>query len=166
MKWPLIVAAGFSPVWLFWPQFHKASAIPEPDLEVAISIRSMSGIHSDWHRRISVTYLGHQISKDLMGDTGWWRGSNLYLHTSGSYVLHEGQGWCFGVSLEPLEFHQTDASCVKGDITTSTLEGHSAYYSNLIYLGHFYETRRDEEGVRIRYSEAGQTSEVELPDGP
>ncbi|MDA8585360.1 hypothetical protein N9L47_03725 [Rhodobacteraceae bacterium] len=166
-KWALMLVIIFALAWLFWPRVHEATATPEADLQITIFIWPMQGIHSDWHREVSVAYNGERISKDLFGDTGWWRGSNLYRHISGSYLVHEGQGGCFGFALEPLEFNTTfDGSCVKGQVTTSAAKGHSLYYRDLIYLGHFYETWRDEEGGRIRYSEASQTPEVELPDGP
>ncbi len=127
----------------------------------------MQGIHSDWHRKVTVNYNGEQISKNLFGDTGWWRGSNLYRHISGFYVVHEGQGGCFGFTVDPLEFKTSlDDSCIKGHFKINILNGYSLYYRDLIYLGHFYETSQDKNDVRIRYSTARQTSEIELPDGP
>lgn len=163
----LVIVIIVALAWLFWPRFHEATAIPEPDLQITISIRPMQGLHSDWYRKVSVVYNDEKISKDLLQDTGWWRGSNLYRHTSGAYVIHEGQGWCFGITLEPLEFDtRLGSSCLKDEVTTGTIDGHSLYYRDFIYLGHFYETWRDEEGVRIRYSEARLTPEIELPDGP
>lgn len=152
---------------MFYPRVHKTSATPEEYLQITMSIWPMQGFHSDWHRKVLITYNGQRISKELFGDTGWWRGSNLYRHISGAYVVHEGQGWCFGFTLEPLEFNRTlEDFCIKGQITKENLNGHSRYYRDLIYLGHFYETWRDEKGIRIRYTTADQTPEVELPDGP
>ena len=141
--------------------------MPEVDLQITISIQPMQSIHSDWYREISVSYNGEQISKELFEDTGWWRGSNLYRHISGSYVIHEGQGGCFGFTLEPLTFNKTpEGVCVKGQVTPSISIRQSLYYKDLIYLGHFYEARREKNGVPIRYSKAEQTPEVELPVGP
>lgn len=166
-KYALIYLLVLGLVWVFWPRAHKATSTPEDDLRITISIRPMRGIHSDWHREVLINYNGDRIFKKLFEDTGWWRGSNLYRHISGAYVVHEGQGWCFGFTLEPFEFtKEFDSSCVKGQITTKGLNDSSHYYRDLIYLGYFYETWRDEEGVRIRYSGADQTPEVELPDGP
>lgn len=166
-KWVLTLLIIFALGWMFWPRIHKASAAPEAHFKITMSIRPMPGIHSDWHRKATITYKGERISKELLEDTGWWRGSNLYRHISGAYVVHEGQGWCFGFTLEPLEFDRTlEDVCIKDKITTDTLNGRSHYYRDLVYLGHFYETWRDKDGVRIRYSGADRTPEVELPDGP
>lgn len=166
-KWVLIPLKFFLLGWVFWSWIHRASASPEEHLQITMSIWPMQGIHSDWHRKVSINYKGERISKELLGDTGWWRGSNLYRHISGAYVMHEGQGWCFGFTLEPLEFDRAlEDVCIKGQIPTGTFNGRSLYYRDLIYLGHFYETWRDKEGVRIRYSGADRTPEVELPDGP
>ena len=166
-KLALLLSIVFATTWFFWPRVYEATATPQGDLHITISIWPMQGIHSDWNRKVSVVYNGERISKDLFGDTGWWRGSNLYRHISGSYVVHEGQGWCFGFTLKPLEFDRTlEESCVKSQSAKSTLDGQSLYSRDLIYLGHFYKTWRDEDGVRIRYSEANRTPEVELRDGP
>lgn len=166
-KWFLLPTAVLTLALAFSLRGHRASAIPEENLKVTMSITAMAGIHSDWHRNVSISYKGRRIGKKLYQDTGWWRGSNLYRHTSGAYVVHEGQGWCFGFTLEPLQFNKAlEKNCVKGQGTEENPNGYSLYYRDLIYMGHFYETWRDEEGIRIRYSPAGQNPEVELPDGP
>ena len=80
--------------------------------------------------------------------------------------MHEGQGWCFAFTLDPLEFTYSDDSCLKGRFEFETSDGRSHFYKDLWYLGHFYEMWRDKDGVRIRYSDARRTPEIELPDGP
>lgn len=165
LKSALSLLAVTAVAWALSPEVHKATAMPKTDLRITMTIWPMQGIHSDWHRRVTISHNGERISKDLFGDTGWWRGSNLYRHASGAYVVHEGQGGCFGFSLDPLAFRTGfDDACIKGDVTTGPLNGYSLYHPDLIYIGHFFETWRDENGVRLRYSVAAQTPEIALPD--
>lgn len=151
--------------WLFWPRFHTVTVRPEADLEITFSIWAMQSLHSDWHRKVSIKYRGSSIDMPLLGDTGWWRGSNLYVHNSGTYVINEGQAGCFAFTVEPTEFVKVpDGSCTKSSILEFDWEHGSRFYQDLTYLGHFQETYRDAEGVRLRYFDASQSSEVELPE--
>ena len=165
-KWVLtslvVLSVG---AWFFWPRVHSATAKPEPDLEISISIWAMQSIHSDWHREISVEYDGGRIAMRLFEDTGWWRGSNLYIHTSGAYVIHEGQNGCFAFTIDPTEFVSVPSGvCRKRSLVGDDAEQGSRFYPDLEYLGHFQETYRDPEGVRIRFWSSSQTPEVELPE--
>ena len=165
-KWALIslVVLG-SVTWIFYPRFHSATAEPEAGLEISITIWSMPSFHSDWYREVSVEYGGTSIAMQLSEDTGWWRGSNLYVHTSGTYVIHEGQSGCFAFTTEPTEFVSVPSGvCTKRSLVSNDAEQGSRFYRDLEYLGHFHETYRDPEGVRIRFSNSSQTPEIELPE--
>ncbi len=101
----------------------------------------------------------------LFEDTGWWRGSNLYIHESGTYVVHEGQAGCFAFTTEPTEFVSVpEGACEKRHSPGRGESQGSRYYENLTYIGHFQETYRDAEGLRIRFLDATSAPEVELPD--
>ncbi|MGR3622575.1 hypothetical protein [Pseudophaeobacter sp.] len=162
-----LAATAIAVLWFLNPETLRATARPEQGLEITLAISPMFGIHSDWHRSVEVSFQGQTLSKELMSDTGWWRGSNLYRHSSGAYVVHEGQGGCFSISVDPLKIGpMPGAICLKGVPEGEQLEGHSKFYSDMVYLGHFMETWRDENGVRIQYVSSDRISEVELPDGP
>ena len=165
-KWALIslvVLGGIT--WVFWPRYHTATAEPEANLEISLTIWPMQSIHSDWHREVSIEYDGARISMRLFQDTGWWRGSNLYVHTSGVYVIHEGQTGCFAFTTEPTEFVDVpNGVCTKRNLVNHDAEHGSRFYQGLIYLGHFHETFRDPEGVRIRFLDSSQIPEIELPE--
>lgn len=128
-------------VLLLWPSTrHHAVANPEPNLEVTLSIWAMQvSIHSDWQREIVVLYKGERIAMRLFEDTGWWRGSNLYQHVSGTYILHEGQSGCISFTIEPLMFVDTpESACIKTLVSVPDSSNHSSlYYQNMLYLGHF-----------------------------
>ena len=138
--------------------------MPEDGLEVTVSIWAMHSLHSDWHREVNVVYRGSRISKRLFEDTGWWRGSNLYRHTSGAYVIHEGQNGCFSFTVDPLEFADTPSGVCEKSETTDQIGDGSRYYPELTYLGQFHETYRDEDGIRLRFLAPQDMPEVELPD--
>jgi len=165
-KWVLmsfVVLGGVT--WALWPRFYSATTVPEANLEISLTIWPMQSIHSDWHREVSIEYDGARISRRLFEDTGWWRGSNLYVHTSGAYVIHEGQSGCFAFTTEPIEFVGVpNGVCTKRNLVNHGGEQDARFYRDLEYLGHFHETPRDPGGVRIRFSSASQTPEVELPE--
>lgn len=139
--------------------------MPEADLEITFSIWPMQSLHSEWHRKISIEYRGTRITRRLFEDTGWWRGTNLYLHSSGTYVVHEGQNGCFAFTTEPTEFVRVPSGvCTKRSSLRRDGDQGSHYYRDLTFLGHFQETYRDAEGVRLRYIDSSRTPEVELPE--
>ncbi|MGJ8624860.1 MAG: hypothetical protein ACSHW1_19125, partial [Yoonia sp.] len=119
-------------------------------------------------------------SIDLSKDTGWWRGSQLYLHSSGTYVVHEGQDGCFGFTLEPVSFDaRTPISCAK---TADSVIRHSEdspelheypssrYYVGLFYIGRFVEVgtvqglRDTRADTPIIFQTYEQQAEPELPE--
>jgi len=143
------------------------TAIAELDNGAIVSmiVSPMFGFHSDWERRIVVEHNGERIEKELFEDTGWWRGSNLYRHISGAYVIHEGQMGCFGFSIEPLEFELASTiSCEKVVKDTGLDKGQSRFYTEMSYLGIFIETPRSETGNPITFFTANSRTETELPD--
>ncbi|MDQ2088974.1 hypothetical protein [Marimonas arenosa] len=159
---------------------HEADAKLAGGATATMSVRAMLGIHSDWHRKFTIGDGRASVSIDLFEDTGWWRGSNLYLHSSGTYVVHEGQNGCFGFTLEPVSFDvRTSISCVKvpGNALSLSDEGPalngypaSNYYVDLFYIGRFVEAGRIPE-LRETRAEAPivfqtyeQHAEPELPE--
>lgn len=147
---------------------------------VSMSVTPMLGIHSDWNRKLTLDDGESTASIDLFQDTGWWRGSHLYLHSSGTYVVHEGQIGCFGFTLEPVSFDtRTSISCAKmadTAIRLSTdspeLNGYPAsrYYVGLFYIGRFVESGRVPElrdtpaDSPIVFQTYEQQAEPELPE--
>lgn len=113
------------------------------------------------------------LETDLFEDTGWWRGSNLYRHSSGIYVLHEGKAGCALIRVSsPALVPDAEISCDETDHTTdddtvqagSSLEGFPAskFYPDFQYIGTFVETPQGQEA--ISFFGAGEQAEAELPD--
>ena len=147
---------------------------------VSMTVTPMFGIHSDWNRALTVSDGDTTASIDLFEDTGWWRGSHLYLHSSGTYVVHEGQDGCFGFTLEPVSFDvRTSISCAKMtkraaqlSADSPELNGYPAsnYYFGLFYVGRFVEAGRVPElrdtraETPIVFQTYEQQAEPELPE--
>ncbi|WP_195821340.1 hypothetical protein [Roseobacter sp. MH60115] len=147
---------------------------------VTMSVTPMFGFHSDWNRELTIGDGDSTASIDLFKDTGWWCGSDVYLHKSGTYVVHEGQIGCFGFTLDPSSFDvRTSISCIKAtDIATrlsaegSKFRGYPAskFYSGLFYVGRFVETGRVPELREARsetpifFQTHEQQAEPELPE--
>jgi hypothetical protein len=147
---------------------------------VSMSVTPMFGIHSDWNRSITINDGDTSASIDLFEDTGWWRGSHLYLHSSGTYVVHEGQNGCFGFTLEPVSFDtRSSISCAKmADVADRLsaerpeLNGYPAsrYYARLFYIGRFVEAgyvpelRNTRAETPIVFQTYEQQAEPELPE--
>ncbi len=159
---------------------YEAEATLDGNATATMSVASMFGIHSDWHRTFTISDGQSSASLDLPEDTGWWRGSHLYLHGSGTYVVHEGQAGCFGFTVKPASFDfRTPISCAK---MRDTAEGLSAgktessgypasrYYVGLFYVGRFVEADHIPElrGRRaetpIVFQSHAQQVEPELPE--
>lgn len=144
---------------------YEATAILPENVTVTYFMQSMFGFHSDWTRQVRVTHDGEEIQQDLFEDTGWWRGSHLYRHTSGIYVIHEGQTGCFGFTVEPLSFDvRGRISCEKREDIPQDADGSSQYYADLVYLGAFIETPHSADGSPISFLSADERPEAELPD--
>lgn len=144
-----------------------------------MSVTPLFSLQSDWNRALTVSDGETTASIDLFEDTGWWRGSHLYLHASGAYVLHEGQNGCRSFTLDPVSFaHRASISCAKmADTDTQLpagspqLNGYPAskYYAEMFYVGRFVEAQdvpesRDErEETPILFQTFEQKAEPELP---
>lgn len=147
---------------------------------VSMSVTPMFGIHSDWDRALTISDGDTTASIDLFEDTGWWRGSHIYLHSSGTFVVHEGQIGCFGFTLEPVSFGaRTSISCAKMADTAARLSADSPelngypasrYYVGLFYVGRFVEAGRVPELLDMRaktpivFQTYEQQAEPELPE--
>lgn len=151
----------------------KATADLPGRISVTISVRPMAGWHSDWHRTLTLTTADGTTSQPLLEDTGWWRGSTLYLHVSGALVLHEGQAGCILLPPPPVTADGGPAiSCDRADPAriAQTPEGQpgpsgfppSRFYRDLFYIGHFAETPDAEEA--ITFLPHDRHPEPELPD--
>lgn len=156
-----------------WPRSQTATAVLQDGVSVSMTIRPMLGWHSDWHRRLTFTTPHFARRTDLLDDTGWWRGSNLYLHLSGHYILHEGQAGCIVLDATGSDSVDTsEISCERSSRATEDALGDAAggsvqfepsrLYDDFLYIGHFGETRGD--GPSIRFMPAKDLPERELPD--
>ncbi|UWR66155.1 hypothetical protein K4L02_08015 [Phaeobacter inhibens] len=147
---------------------------------LTMTVTPMFGFHSDWNRELIINDGDTTVSIDLFEDTGWWRGSHVYLHTSGAYVVHEGQNGCFGFTLDPASFDvRTSISCVKATDVASRLSAEgsefrgfpaSKYYSGLFYVGRFVEAgrvpelRKAQSENPIIFQTHEHQAELELPE--
>ncbi|SMO58812.1 hypothetical protein SAMN06265221_104314 [Paracoccus laeviglucosivorans] len=133
----------------------------------------MWSLQSDWHRSLLISGPDASEEIELQTDTGWWRGSNLYVHKSGVYVLHEGQGGCTYFTISPPAFVAGNGiSCEKsgGPLqlepavaqVTGAEASKSQFYADLFYIGRFEETSQG--GRRIRFIDVAEQREIELPD--
>jgi hypothetical protein len=136
-------------------------------------VRPMFSFHSDLHRRLSIETADQHISADLLEDTGWWRGSNLYRHESGAYVLHEGQAGCLVFTISPVAvLSRAGIPCEKqaplltlsdtGSNANLTGSPASRFYPDFSYIGSFLETTGGE--TAIKFLNHDEQPEVELPD--
>ncbi len=166
----LVVATGLTACR---PFTSEATADLPGQISVTMSVRPMAGWHSDWHRTLTIATPDGTISQPLFEDTGWWRGSNLYLHASGVYVLHEGQAGCILLPTRPLTADdEPDISCDRASPATVAQppDGQAAsagfppslFYRDLFYVGHFAETPDAEEA--ITFMSFDQQPEPDLPD--
>lgn len=140
------------------PQSHRAQIDVGGGASVALIVSPMFGWHSDWYRKLSISAPTGSFETDLFDDTGWWRGSNLYRHESGVYVLHEGQTGCIIFSVSPPALVNDPAiSCDKSDQTMpgaiveadTSSQGlpASRFYLDFQYIGQFVETPHGQEPI-------------------
>jgi len=152
---------------------HRAQIDLGDEVLVSLTVSPMSSLQSDWHRKLAIETPAGTWEGSLAEDTGWWRGSNLYRHSSGVYVLHEGQGGCVLFRTEPPGLVSDPAiSCNKTDLT---VEGNalsvvvspggfpaSRFYADLQYIGQFVETPLRPNA--ISFIRANERPETELPE--
>jgi len=136
---------------------HNATAPLTDTASVTLSARGMFSLQSDWERGLTIRTSTEELTVDLLSDTGWWRGSNLYLTDTGLMVLDEGQGGCLAVSLTPL--HETRASGIC-DLLPLSASGENA--PPLTYLGRFDEAPGTPSPILFLPAET--TPERTLPD--
>lgn len=141
---------------------YSASAFLENGVTVTMTLSPMLSLQSDWHRKLTVSYNGETIETELASDTGWWRGSNLYRHTSGPYILNEGQAGCTIFSTTPLAFNTIkQVGCDVSPKDSSDMETLLKHYVDLEFLGVFDETRDNKE-TRVKFLTAEESSERRL----
>jgi len=159
---------------------YVATANLQGSATASMSVTPMFGFHSDWTREFTINDGNTTASIDLSEDTGWWRGSHLYLHSSGTYVVHEGQNGCFDFTLEPVSFDaRVSISCAKMadkaarlSADSPELDGYPAsrYYVGLFYIGRFVEAGHVQElrdtraETPIVFQTYEQQAEPELPE--
>lgn len=140
------------------PQSRRAQIDVGGGASVALIVSPMFGWHSDWHRKLSIKAPKGSLEIDLFEDTGWWRGSNLYRHESGLYVLHEGQAGCIIFSVSPPKVVNDPAiSCDKSNQTVpggtvkadTSSQGFPAsrFYRDFQYIGQFVETPHGQKPI-------------------
>lgn len=173
MRSVFVIALAVAPIVSGCANESSASAELIGGASVTMLIRPMSSLHSDVHRRLAIEAADERISTDLLDDTGWWRGSNLYRHESGAYVLHEGQAGCIVFTTSPVALSaRSDISCEKYETTLihgSSEEGQdladepkSKFYPDFVYIGSFVEMTGGE--VTIRFLRHDEKPEAELPE--
>lgn len=155
------------------PRIHRAQTDVEGGASIAVTISPMFSLQSDWHRKLFIETPTGSLESDLAEDTGWWRGSNLYRHSSGIYVLHEGQAGCVLFRVSPPELVSDPAiSCAKTDrsMEDDTVQAGtslrefpaSRLYADFEYIGQFVETPQKRQA--LSFIGADQQTEAELPD--
>ena len=152
---------------------HRAQAYLGEDVRVSVIVSPMFSLQSDWRRKLVIETATGDSEYILPEDTGWWRGSNLYLHSSGLYVLHEGQAGCVLFRAAPPELvndptiscentHMTlEEDVVHAELSTQAFPA-SKFYTDFYYIGQFVETPLRQEPVS--FIEADEQAEAELPD--
>ncbi len=172
MKWLVLLLVGAAVAFVILDT-DRAEVEVEKGVTIALTLRPMIGLHGDWSRELSIQTPDGTLRRDLFEDTGWWRGSNLYRHTSGIYVLHEGQSGCVLFRVSPPEFVTDPAiSCdkvdqadqkgaVRADALTQGVPA-SMFYRDFHYIGRFAQTPGGPEA--IGFVGAEQEPETELPD--
>ncbi|MCT4557996.1 MAG: hypothetical protein N4A61_08060 [Pelagimonas sp.] len=153
------------------PETYTAQAPLGDGASARMQISGSFSLQSDWNRSIVIETPEGQIVQPLFEDTGWWRGSHLYLHRSGTYVVHEGQNGCFAFVLEPLAFRsRANISCEKQQVSEhearKVFEGLPAsnYYDGLYYVGRWVEQGPDHAAGRLVFQSVDTLAEGELPD--
>lgn len=158
----LFLLVGALLTWVFWPRYSSATASPDGLIEITMTVSPMFGIHSDWHRELRVSDGSVTRHEKLFEDTGWWRGTNLYRHTSGAYVLDEGQGGCIEIRTEPLEVIRWTELICPSDILFREL---AESWPKLTYLGAFHEQNRNPDAW-VGFFDKSTTPERVPPGGP
>lgn len=105
-------------------------------------------------RRLIVAQGADRLEAELLADTGWWRGSNLYRHSSGVWLLHEGQSGCYAFDLSPPQRVFLDAwreSC-SADTGWEPIVP-SIVDPELDFIGHFSDPTSANDGLQFYQAE-------------
>ena len=152
---------------------HSRTVEIDEAQHVTMSLSGMFSLQSDWERRLTIHDGDEAIEVELLSDTGWWRGSGLYLHNSGLYVLNEGQGGCVVFQASPPKIIEGRAQfcdrAPKGaEPDTSVFQSNacvpSRFYSDLCFVGLFFEAEGLENAMQFNGS--GSQKEKLLPTPP
>ncbi|PHO02651.1 hypothetical protein CSC82_19265 [Rhodobacteraceae bacterium 4F10] len=145
----------------------------EEGRHIEMSLTSLISLQADWERYLTIFDEKHEVQVELLSDTGWWRGSSLYLHRSGLYVLNEGQGGCVVFQASPPQIlHGYSHLCNKTPIDTErsglnfSSDGctPSRHYTDLCFLGLFFEAQGAEDTLQFNWSDT--QGEPLLPTPP
>ena len=139
-----------------WPISQHATVEVHDGAKISLVVRPMFSFHSDWYRKLVIETQEGSFEQALFEDTGWWRGSNLYLHKSGIYILHEGQAGCMELTvLSPQLDSYPEISCEKSiaELDGSAFGGNDAlqrfppskFYKDFMFIGHFMEKPNERE---------------------
>lgn len=166
----VVVLAVFALIWTPSAQKERTAIVDIGDgIVISMRLRPMFSLQSDWHRTLGLRSSSATLKTQLSEDTGWWRGSNLYRHEAGIYILDEGQGGFVSFTISPLKLVTTPKIfCTTSEVETENgaepeLAGEpSQFYCGVRYLGQFAETRRGD--VAIRFIPASEAAEQELPE--
>lgn len=173
MRKPLVLLCLLTLVAGCLPEEQLATVPLAGGSEVTMRIRGLYGLHRDWRRALQVNSPQGRAELNLPDDTGWWRGSNLYLWKADVYVLHEGQAGCVQFRIDPaaLLAEQRDV-CDKMKVGANEISSKrqdtmssgppSRHYPGLIYLGRFVEGSNKRSP--LRFIGADEAPETELPD--
>lgn len=136
---------------------------------VTMAVQPIFSLQSDWTRRLTVKDGEASVTVELFEDTGWWRGSNLYVTLSGDFVLDEGQTGCFVFHRAPLEYMPRQdcknyghvRSAPPNPIELAEVFPLSHFWAGLFYVGAFVEVPGAEGPVQFRGFR--ERAEVQLP---
>lgn len=137
---------------------------------LTMSIMDLFSLQSDWERSLTISSSEQHLTVNLFSDTGWWRGSSLYLHKSGRYVLQEGQVGCTVFQFSPPELvTNSRAYCVRKDPSeeprsdSDSWSGfiQSRHYRDLYFIGLFFEANGAEKV--LQFNPASQQVEPLMP---
>lgn len=136
-----------------------------PGTRLTMELSGAYSLHSDWKRLLRVAQGLDVVEAELLMDTGWWRGSNLYQADQTTFVLFEGQVGCLAFSTSPPEILPARNDLCIAAVRHNSLSGRRTAREDpadrLVYLGHFIEA---DETPRLRFESAEQRSEPVLPD--
>lgn len=152
---------------------HSKTVTIREGFHIEMSLSGLISRQFDWERYLTVFDDEGTVRVELLSDTGWWRGSSLYLHKSGAYVLNEGQGGCVVFQSSPPEILKgyshfcnrrpvdTEQSNLNFQLDNCTPSQH---YVDLCFMGLFFEAEDLENKLEFNWSDTQR--EPLLPTPP